>query len=208
MTGQRPYAALLAKGADTRQRILAVAQRLLVRQGWRTTTLGQIAREAGVSTAGLLHHFDSKDNLLHAVLEARDAYDEENLDPTGARDIFEQVEGAARRFREVPHLVGMFVVLLIENLDANAPLHDRLGGRYQAALAEVAAGIRRGQLAGRYRTDLDPALKAVEIVAFLYGMETSWLLDPSIPLTEVFKEYTRSLSRQLTGPAAGRSSGG
>ena len=33
--------------------------------------------------------------------------------------------------------------------------------------------------------------KAVEIIAFLNGMETSWLLDPSIPLTEVFQEYTR-----------------
>jgi hypothetical protein len=28
-------------------------------------------------------------------------------------------------------------------------------------------------------------------------METSWLLDPSIPLTEVFHEYTSSLARQL-----------
>jgi hypothetical protein len=38
----------------------------------------------------------------------------------------------------------------------------------------------------------------VEIVAFLYGMETSWLLDPSVPLTEVFREYTGSLARQLS----------
>jgi len=28
-------------------------------------------------------------------------------------------------------------------------------------------------------------------------METSWLLDPSVPLTEVFREYTGSLARQL-----------
>jgi hypothetical protein len=44
---------------------------------------------------------------------------------------------------------------------------------------------------------VDPAVKAAEIVAFIYGMETSWLLDPSVPLTEVLREYTGSLARQL-----------
>ena len=80
MTDPRPYATLLAKGEDRRQRILAVAQRLLTRNGGRGTTLGQIAQEAGVSSAGLLHHFESKDQLLHAVLDARDAADEVTLD--------------------------------------------------------------------------------------------------------------------------------
>jgi len=73
MPDQRPYATLLAKGEDRRQRILAVAQRLLMRNGGRGTTLGQIAQEAGVSPAGLLHHFESKEQLLNAVLDVRDA---------------------------------------------------------------------------------------------------------------------------------------
>ena len=61
----------------------------------------------------------------------------------------------------------------------------------------IAKGIRRGQRTGKYRQDLDPAIKAAEIVAFLTGMETSWLLDPSLPLNAVFREYTSSLARQL-----------
>ena len=32
---------------------------------------------------------------------------------------------------------------------------------------------------------------------FSVWMETSWLLDPSVPLTEVFREYRGSLARQL-----------
>ena len=76
------------------------------------------------------------------------------------------------------------------------------------AVAIVAEGIRRGQQAGRYRADLDPAVKAVEIIAFLHGMETSWLLDPSIPLTDVFRGYTSSLARQLVlSPRSGTRSG-
>ena len=195
MADQRPYATLLAKGEDRKQRILAVAQRLLARNGGRGTTLGQIAQEAGVTPEGLLHHFESKEQLLHAVLDARDADDDANADREG--DILEELERVTERFRRSPGLIGIFTVLLSENLDPEAPLHVRFLNRYRAAVDTVAEGIRRGQRDGRYRTDLDPAVKAREIVAFLYGMETSWLLDPSIPLTEVFHEYTSSLARQL-----------
>ena len=45
MTSARPYAALLAKGEDRKQRILEVAQRLVTRNGWRNTTLSQIAKD-------------------------------------------------------------------------------------------------------------------------------------------------------------------
>ena len=195
MADQRPYATLLAKGEDRKQRILAVAQRLLARNGGRGTTLGQIAQEAGVTPAGLLHHFESKEQLLHAGLDTRDADDDANADREG--DILEELERVTERFRRSPGLIGIFTVLLSENLDPEAPLHVRFLNRYRAAVDTVAEGIRRGQRDGRYRTDLDPAVKAREIVAFLYGMETSWLLDPSIPLTEVFHEYTSSLARQL-----------
>jgi AcrR family transcriptional regulator len=191
----RPYATLFAKGDDRKVRILDVAQRLLTSNGWRNTTLAQIAGAAGVSTAGLLHHFESKEQLLHAVVDARDADDDGHADRSG--DLIEEIERVVQRFSRSPELVGTFTVLLIENLAPEAPLHDRLLGRHRAAIDIVAAGIRRGQQAGRYRTDVDPAVKAEEIVAFINGMESSWLLDPSIPLTEVFREYTRSLAARF-----------
>jgi len=192
---QRRYATLFAKGEERRQRILAAAQRLLTRNGSRGTTLGQIAQAAGVTPAGLLHHFASKEQLLHAVLDARDADDLANTDLSG--DIIEQLEGVTERFSRAPDLIGMFTVLLTENLNPESALHERFLSRYRDGVENIADGIRRGQLAGRYRSDLDPAVKAVEVVAFLTGMETSWLLDPSIPLVEVFREYTSSLAGQL-----------
>jgi AcrR family transcriptional regulator len=195
VSDQRPYATLLAKGEDRRQRILAAAFRLFSRNGSRGTTLNQISQEAGVSPAGLLHHFASKEQLLHAVLDARDAHDLANADPEG--DVIEQLGKAIDRFRRAPEMVGMFTVLLSENLAPEAPLHERFLNRYRSAVSIVAEGIRRGQRAGRFRADVDPDVKAAEVVAFLFGMETSWLLDPSIPLSEIFREYTSSLARQL-----------
>lgn len=85
----------------------------------------------------------------------------------------------------------------MENILPEAPLHDRMLARHRAALDIVADLIRSGQADGRYRTDIDPAIKAVEILAFVHGMETTWLLDPSIPLTEVFKQYAETLARDF-----------
>jgi AcrR family transcriptional regulator len=202
VAGQRRYATLLAKGEDRRQRILAAAQRLMTRNGSKGVSLGQIAREAGVSPAGLLHHFESKDQLLHAVLDARDAGDLDAAD--FSLSPVEQLERVVERYQRSPELIGTFAVLLTENLNPDAPLHDRFLDRYRAAVEIVASGIQRGQRAGKYRLDLDPAVKATEIVAFLTGMETSWLLDPSVPLVEVFHEYTSSLASQLTSKSPSR----
>ena len=196
----RPYASLLAKGDDRKVRILEVAERLLARNGWRNTSLAQIAKAAGVSPAGLLHHFESKEQLLNAVLDARDNDDDEHADRTG--DLVTEICKVAERFNRAPELVGTFTVLLIENIAPDAPLHDRLVRRQQAAVDIVAELIGRAQRKGIYRNDFDPAIKAVEILAFTNGMETAWLLDPSIPLTDVFKGYAEMLARDFE-PADG-----
>jgi AcrR family transcriptional regulator len=195
VSSPRPYATLLAKGEDRRQRILAVAERLLARNGWRNTSLAQIAKEAGVTPAGLLHHFESKEQLLNAVLDARDADDDAHADRSG--DLITELSRVPERFDRAPELVGTFTVLLVENIAPDAPLHDRLHKRYRDAVDIITDIIKRGQSDGQFRPDFDAASKAVEVLAFINGMETLWLLDPSIPLTEVFNGYAESLRREL-----------
>jgi AcrR family transcriptional regulator len=201
----RPYATLLAKGEDRKQRILDVAERLLVRYGWRSTSLAQIAKEAGVSPAGLLHHFESKEQLLNAVLDARDTDDDTHADRAG--DLITEIRRVAERFNRAPELVGTFTVLLIENIAPDAPLHDRLLTRQRDAVKIVVALIENGQRSGRFRSDFDPAIKAVEILAFINGMETAWLLDPSIPLADVFKGYAEALARDFAPTSVPTSEG-
>jgi AcrR family transcriptional regulator len=192
----RPYETLLAKGEDRRQRILGVAERLLARNGWRGTSLAQIAKEAGVTPAGLLHHFESKEQLLNAVLDARDEDDAVHADYQSG-DLITEIRRVPQRFDRAPELVGTFTVLLVENIAPDAPLHDRLHKRYRAAVDILTGNIETGQRRGKYRPDCEAATKAVEILAFINGMETLWLLDPSIPLTEAFKGYAESLAADL-----------
>jgi AcrR family transcriptional regulator len=196
VSAPRPYESLLAKGEDRRQRILSVAERLLARNGWRNTSLAQIAKEAGVTPAGLLHHFESKEQLLNAVLDARDADDEIHADYQSG-DLIAELSRVPERFERAPELIGTFTVLLVENIAPDAPLHDRMHKRYSDAVDIVTEIIKRGQTDGVYRPDFDAASKAVEILAFITGMETLWLLDRSIPLADVFKGYAESLGREL-----------
>jgi AcrR family transcriptional regulator len=196
LESSRPYASLFAKGEDRRQRIMAVAERLLARNGWRSTSLAQIAKEAGVTPAGLLHHFESKEQLLNAVLGARDADDDAHADYHSG-DLITELSRVPERFERAPELIGTFTVLLVENIAPDAPLHDRMHKRYRDAVDIITDIIKRGQSDGSFRPDFDAVSKAVEILAFINGMETLWLLDPSIPLTEVFKGYAESLRREL-----------
>ena len=54
--------------ADTKQRILDIAGELFARQGYTATTIADIARELGTTTAALYYHFPSKAAILGGLL--------------------------------------------------------------------------------------------------------------------------------------------
>ena len=53
----------------SRQRILNAAMQVAARDGVLAMTLDAVAREAGISKGGLIHHFRTKDDLISAMLE-------------------------------------------------------------------------------------------------------------------------------------------
>jgi AcrR family transcriptional regulator len=53
--------------AETRQRILDVARKLVIKHGHAKLSLRQIAREAGFSAPSLYEYFDSKDAIVAAI---------------------------------------------------------------------------------------------------------------------------------------------
>ena len=66
----------------TRERLLTAAVSALQRQGVGALTLDAVAREAGVSKGGLLHHFPSKDALSEALASKQVQNVEESLEPS------------------------------------------------------------------------------------------------------------------------------
>jgi AcrR family transcriptional regulator len=56
------------KHKDQRMRLLSHAQRLIANQGFKETSMSQIAKACKVTKATLYHYFKSKENILLAVL--------------------------------------------------------------------------------------------------------------------------------------------
>ncbi|WP_160309649.1 TetR/AcrR family transcriptional regulator [Rubrobacter aplysinae] len=55
--------------ADTHQKLLDAAERIVLGEGAGRLTLDAVAREAGVSKGGLLYHFPSKERLVAEMVE-------------------------------------------------------------------------------------------------------------------------------------------
>jgi AcrR family transcriptional regulator len=87
MTRPRDARQAAARQPDTRQRILDIAGGLFARQGYTGTSIADIARELGTTTAALYYHFPSKSAILAGLLAVPlTAYTRllESLDSSGA----------------------------------------------------------------------------------------------------------------------------
>jgi AcrR family transcriptional regulator len=195
------YLSRSAKAARRRTEIVAIAAELFARKGFRGTGLAEIAALAGLTQAGLLHHFKSKKALLLAVIERRNATSEAfamellGADPERA---LEDMPSFARRNREQPEMAKLFTVLVAENLEEHAPAHQHFVDRYRSLRAIIATFLRNGQAAGRIRADIDIELRAAEIVATLDGLQTQWLLDPDrVDIVRSVDAYAASLRDSL-----------
>jgi AcrR family transcriptional regulator len=56
---------------DTRLRLLKAAERLIGERGVADVTVRDITSEAGASSASINYHFDTKEGLIRAVMDAR-----------------------------------------------------------------------------------------------------------------------------------------
>lgn len=199
-----------AKGLETRDRIVDVAVRFIARNGARGTSLADIAAEAGVSQTGLLYHFRSKEALLNAVMDRHLAFSEEWLWGDGPDPGIKIVDIIAKHMASWPSqhdgkvasLLGMNTVVLGENVSPDTDLHPRLVDGYRTTIDRVTETLRSAQERGEMREDIDPQLKAMEIIAFCYGLEAAWLVDPTIPVAAAAAQWAAQQTRQLaTGSA-------
>jgi AcrR family transcriptional regulator len=70
MAGMEQSERTADRGEATREKLVRAARELVVEYGYDGVSTAQVLERAGVSRGGLYHHFDGKDELLAAVLEA------------------------------------------------------------------------------------------------------------------------------------------
>ncbi len=58
------------RSAESQEKLVLAAQMLILRQGFAATTVDQICAEAGLTKGAFFHHFDGKEAIGHAALDA------------------------------------------------------------------------------------------------------------------------------------------
>ncbi len=176
MATRGPY----AKGLAKREKILDAALELFSRNGYDRTSVREIARDSGLSQAGLLHYFSSKEELFAEVLRRRDARDERRFDDLPGRPVtIKGLVATMRHNAEEPGLVRLFVSMSAESIDEGSAAHEFFVHRYERIVGDLADDVRRSQDAGEFATGLDPYAVASLLVAAADGLQIQWLLDPA-----------------------------
>ena len=57
-----------AKGAQTREHILAAAEKMILQRGYSGTSIEEIIGEAGITKGGFFYHFDGKSDLARHLM--------------------------------------------------------------------------------------------------------------------------------------------
>ncbi|MFE4469275.1 TetR/AcrR family transcriptional regulator [Leifsonia sp. NPDC056824] len=186
-----------AKGIAKREEILARALEVFADKGYRKASLREIAASVGLSQAGLLHHFSSKEELFAEVLRKRDEVDSAAGEIGG--DWSEAADGLVRIVRhnaEVPGLVQLYATISAEAADPDHPGHEYFVSRYQQIVAGLEGYIRSEQEAGRVRDGVDARTLARLAVAVADGMQVQWMLDPSADMGDAIEAFWSLLRTQ------------
>lgn len=182
MTSRPAQRGPYAKGVARRREILEIALDLLAAKGLRNSTLDEIAERARISRQSLLHYFGSRDGLLVAVLEARDAEDiaAGNASVRPGDTMIDGLERTLLRATESPGLTRLYTTTAAEATDPRHPAHTFFRDRYHRIRGMIRDGVAAEQGAGRVSAAIDPEMMSQQILAILDGLQLQWLLDPEL----------------------------
>jgi AcrR family transcriptional regulator len=184
--------------------VLHAALHAISANGYNGSSLSEIAADAGLTTAGLLHHFPSKEHLLIAVLAERDRLDAARfqlgeLQGLGALDRLVQLVEHNSQRREV---VTAFTVLMGESTSDEHPGRSWFEYRYPRRRENLAKALQAGIGRREIRADVDCAAYATEIIAVMDGLQVQWAFNPDqVDMVAVFTHYVRSVRESLALPS-------
>ena len=194
-----------AKGVAKREEILESALEVIAREGYHGASVKELAEAVGLSQAGLLHYFDSKDELFTAILRKRDEVDSRRF---GAIDehpslnrIREGFVGIVAHNAEVPGLVELFSRLAVEAGEPQHPAHDYFVERSAAIRQTFSEAIADRQRDGHLTDRVDPDTLARLVQAVSDGMQLQWMQDPAIDMAATVDAFFELLDAKV--PARG-----
>ncbi|SHN46241.1 TetR/AcrR family transcriptional regulator [Cryptosporangium aurantiacum] len=196
--GRRRPRGSYSKGRAKRAEILHEAVRVFAESGYRGGSLKEIADRVGLSQAGLLHHFASKEHLLAEVIAVRDAEDAARLfpadQPVTGHAALERLAEQVRHNTSVPGLVQLYTTLAGEAVAEGHPAREPFTERYRALRAMLRDAVSEAQSTGDIPAEIDADAAATALIALMDGLQIQWLLDPdAVDMPAVFELFLSSL---------------
>jgi AcrR family transcriptional regulator len=184
------------KGRIRREDIITTAVSVYAEAGYHGSSLREIARRAGITHAGLLYYFPTKEALLAAVLERRDAEDteRERLAVPPGREALAHLLALAEYNVRHPGIVDVYARLAAEAVAPDHPAHDYFERHYRMARDYAAASFRVLAADGDLRAGVDPDHAALNLVALMDGLQVQWLSHPAaVDLVGALRFYLQDL---------------
>ena len=185
---------------DRREAVLRSAMSVFGQRGYNKGGLVEVAEQAGMTHAGVLHHFGSKQALLIAMLQYRDG--EEAAGVPGRA----QTEGPAFLDHMLdtvidntgrPGVVQTYTVLSAESVTEDHPAQGYFRDRF-TVLRDKIAGVL-AEVTGRDADDIDVRDDASALIALMDGLQVQWLLDPSaVDMPRIVEKVMDELVDRLT----------
>ncbi len=180
-----------------KDQVIQAAIRYFGQDGYHGARLADIAKAAGITEPGLLHHYPSKVQLLMDVLAERDRVDHDRFDPSmhgDAAGLLPSLQNLVAYNQTVPGLVQLFSVLVAESIDKTHPAHSFFQDRYKNLRQQSLEAVRKAQSQGEVRGDIPAEDLVVMIYAMMDGLQVQWLYDPkSIRMDQVFDQFMKLL---------------
>ncbi len=166
------------RGPHTRKQILDASLRLFSERGFARTTVRDIARQAGITDAAIYYHFESKRELLEALVEERGFLNSlQNLERVEAElplidTLLWTARGAINIMDENRDFLRLIIMEGLGGDEAALEQYDRLIGLWERALATV---LRRYQEKGEIQGSPAESLARQVIYTILMTFEESLL---------------------------------
>jgi TetR/AcrR family transcriptional regulator len=150
-------------GPDPREALLDAAGRLFSERGPESYSLRAVADAAGVTPAMVHYYFGDKRGLADALLERALARILARV--AGARGLADLPATLAQAFGADPWIPPL---LVREVLAEGGRLRERFIEDYASKVAKLVPGMLRAEIAaGRLRSDLDPKLAFISLMAMV-----------------------------------------
>ncbi|MEL7290331.1 MAG: TetR/AcrR family transcriptional regulator [Pseudomonadota bacterium] len=173
----------MSKGKITRENILNKAFELASENGLESLTIGELAKQCGMSKSGLFAHFNSKDNLQIAVLEhANRVFTQRVIAPareqqtqtieTKLTALLDNWLGWNHSFQGSCMFLDAWKEADSDNVPTQQVLKQTIASWVEYLRIQIAKGVEQGE----FRADLDPKQATFE----LYGLYLSAHLFYSI----------------------------